>query len=231
MLRILALVAILCVSFSCKKDEGDAPAADKKVDNEQPKADEPKADEPEADEPEADEPEGDVLKIEPANLEIKKSKNNPDGPSSLELTADGEIKADDKVVGKLTADGKMMDQDGKHVATITADGEVTFEGESETLTIGEDGAIEKDDKGILGIGDDGAITGDGTKEMSEKIVFKGSDGAKRAMMFAFMSAMLRSGGAEPPEATEAKAKAVDKPEPKKKAKKSKKKKADDDGGW
>lgn len=131
-----------------------------------------------------------VLVIEAAKLKIAKGKNNPDGPSELSLDPSGDVKADGKVVAKLSADGKLTDANGKESAAIAADGKVTFAGETETLVIAEDGTTSKNGEEFVKLGDGGAFTGKMTKEMSEKVVYEGPPTARRAMMFVFFAAIM-----------------------------------------
>lgn len=131
-----------------------------------------------------------VLAIEAAKLKIDKGKNNPDGPSELTLDASGDIKADGKVVAKVSANGKLIDANGKEGASIDATGKVTFAGEPETLVIAEDGTTTKNGEEIVKIGDGGALTGKMTKQMSEKLVYEGPPTARRAMMFVYFAAIM-----------------------------------------
>jgi hypothetical protein len=169
MIRLLSLSLLLSLNAAgCKKD-----------------------DKPAGDQPSGATSPGDALTIAAAKISLQHPNPQPDDPRVLELTASGELKADDKTIARLSKDGRLVDPDGRLLASIDADGKVTLEGETETMVIEPDGSIRKDGTLLAGFGPDGALTGGLASEMGEgKAVYSGPPETRRAMMFAFLSASV-----------------------------------------
>lgn len=131
-----------------------------------------------------------VLVFKAATLGLEKGTDTPDGDESIELDDEGNVIIKGKTVLTLVADGSIKDKAGKVIGKIAADGKLTLEGSDKIIIVSEDSTVTVNGKTSSTIDDDGVLSMPG---INEKIVFEGPKEARRAMMVAFMAAMMVSG--------------------------------------
>jgi hypothetical protein len=118
---------------------------------------------------------------------------------ALLIHADGSIEIDGKVPGKVTKDGKVVNEKGEVGFTLNKDGTITGpDGTALGITLSSDGVITNGDKKIS-LDATGALLGGNPDAPQMKVEGADTPGKKRTAMFVLIAVLTPTGhGAEPP---------------------------------
>jgi hypothetical protein len=87
-----------------------------------------------------------------------------DHQATIDLAADGEVRADGKFIGHVTAAGELNGQSGRQLAAIADDG--TLQLDAETFVVRGDRIFHPDGRLVFAVSDDGKVLGEAQRYLA-----------------------------------------------------------------